>query len=188
LVRKRSFPLSIAGAVLLASARISFADEAADKSAAESLVKAFISTCVQSVPDLDKVEGTAKLFGWKEMTGIEGTLLAAPNPNAKGKAWLVQDVAEVPFMLAVSRGEEGGESIAVCTVVNPYAPVAPIRIALTAFLQLGEPLKAETEGGQRYTYWQTKFSENYVLVSLIDASPVNDPGINLSAAVKQAAT
>jgi hypothetical protein len=71
--------------------------------------------------------------------------------------------------------------------VNPYAPVAPIRIALTAFLQLGEPLKAETEGGQRYTYWQTKFSENYVLVSLIDASPVNDPGINLSAAVKQAA-
>jgi hypothetical protein len=93
----------------------------------------------------------------------------------------------VPFLLAVSRGKDDGLNIAACTVENPYAPVAPISGALIAFLQLGEPFKEETEGGQKYSYWHTKFSENDIVVSLIDASPMNDTGINLSATVIQPA-
>ena len=176
-------PINLAAAVALSG--VASAEEATDKGAAKSLVEAFVSTCVQSVPNIDQVEKTAKLFGWKEIKGLEGTLLAPENPNVKGKAWLVEGFAQVPFMLGISSGNVEGEFISTCTVANPHAPVAPVLSALVQVLNLGEPLNVETEGGQKYTYWQTTFSGRNVLVSLIDATPSNDPGVDLSAAVKE---
>jgi hypothetical protein len=64
-------PINLAAAVALSV--VASAEEATDKSAAKSLVEAFVSTCVQSVPNIDRVERTAKLFGWKEIKGLEGT-------------------------------------------------------------------------------------------------------------------
>ena len=170
-------------AATLALASVAYGDDAADKKAAESLIKAFISTCVQAVPDLDRIEGTAKLFGWKEINGLEGTLLAPANPNAKGKSWLVQEAAEVPFMLAVTRAKDENSSISMCTVVNPYAPVAPVATALITFLRLSTPMKVEVGEGQRFTYWEAPFDGKDFLISLIDASPTNDVGINVSASI-----
>jgi hypothetical protein len=167
------------------SSALPFQEDSKGKQAANSLVKAFIGTCVQVVPRLDLIEGTAKLLGWKQINGMEGTLVAPSDPKAVGKTWLVENAADVPFMLATSRAVKEGKTISVCTVANPNAPESSVRASLIEILKLDRPLKVELEGGQRYTYWQTTFSGVDIVLTLIDASPSKDPGINLSAIVEE---
>lgn len=171
-----------AGWVLLCCA--AQADEAANRPGAESLIKAFIGACVQAAPNFDRIEGTARFFGWKPLDNLEGTMFAPSNPNAKSKVWLVSGMADAPFFLAVTHGSESDETISVCTVVNPYVPSGPAAAALVRILHLGAPLKTENESGQVYTYWTSAFNQTDLLISLIDASPMGEAGVNLSVAVQ----
>jgi hypothetical protein len=144
------------------------ADEASVKHAADSLVKAFIGGCVQVMPNVDRIETSAKALGWKEVDQTAFALLTPPSPTAKWKAWLVEEGADVPFALAISQDTANGKSVSVCAVVNPYAPAAPVRAALTKMLSLGEPLKTEIDGGQQYTYWTTKFMDKEIAIYRYD--------------------
>jgi len=151
-----------------------------EKGMAQSLAKAFVGACVQIMPDLDRVETGAKVLGWKELTGDMAQMFAPAERNATWKGWLVQDAALVPFMLGIARGNESGKKISVCTVVNPYAPVGPVQTALTSILALKEPSRTETSAGQRTQMWLTSVRGEEAAVSIVDATPMNDPGVNLS--------
>jgi hypothetical protein len=56
-------------------------------------------------------------------------------------------------------------------------PAAPVHAALTKMLSLGQPLKTEIDGGQRYTYWTTKFMDKDITISFIDATPMEETGV-----------
>jgi hypothetical protein len=156
------------------------ADEASVKHAADSLVKAFIGGCVQVMPNVDRIETSAKALGWKELDQTAAAMFAPPSPTAKWKAWLVKEGADVPFFLGISQGTANGKSISVCAVVNPYAPPSPVRAALTKMLSLGEPLRTEIDGGQQYTYWLTKFMDKEIIISFIDTTPMEETGVNIA--------
>jgi len=132
------------------------------------------------MPNVDRIETSAKALGWKEMDQAAAAMLAPPNPTAKWKAWLVNEGADVPFFLGISQGTANGKSFSVCAVVNRSAPSAPVRAALTRMLSLGEPLETEIDGGQQYTYWMTKFMDNEIIISLIDATPMEEAGVNIA--------
>jgi hypothetical protein len=158
-------------------------NEAINAKAAESLTKAFLSLCVQMMPNLDRVEGSAKRPGWKEVTGLEGTVVAPADPNTKFKTWLVEGAADVPFLLSVSHAREGESTISICSFANPSAPPTPIYTALRSLLRLEQPSRVETEGGRKFAYWRTQFAGYEIILSLADNSPVNEPGVDLSAAL-----
>ncbi len=65
-------------------------------------------------------------------------------------------------------------------MVNPYAAAAPLRAALTKMLTLGQPEQTEIEGGQQYTYWTTKFMGEEITISFIDATPMEETGVNIA--------
>lgn len=168
--------------VLVASGPFSLmsADEASITREADSLVKAFISMCVQTMPNVDRIETSAKALGWKEMDQTAAAMLAPPSPTAKWKAWLLSKERDVPFALAISQDTAQGKIISVCTVVNPYIPSAPVRSALIKMLLLGQPLKTEIDGGQQYTYWSTKFMDKDISISFIDTTPMEETGVNIA--------
>lgn len=163
------------------SAPLARADEASARHAADSLVKAFIGYCVQVMPNIERVETSAKALGWKELDQNVFAMVAPPSPTAKWKAWRLDKGADVSFALGVSQDVVDGKSASACVVVNPYMPAEPVRAALTKMLSLGEPSQTLIEGGQQYTYWTTKFMGREVVISLVDATPMEEIGVNIGA-------
>jgi hypothetical protein len=168
------------GLIVALIASPTYADEASIKHAADSLVKAFIGGCVQAMPNVDRIETSAKALGWKEMDKTAAAMLAPPSPTAQWKAWLVEEGADVPFFLGISQDTTNGKSLSVCAVVNPYAPAAPVRAALTKMLSLGRPFETKIEGGQQYTYWTTKFMGEEITISFIDTTQMEETGVNIA--------
>jgi hypothetical protein len=41
-------------------------------------------------------------------------------------------------------------------------------------------LETEIEGGQQYTYWTTKFMGEEITISFIDATPMEETGVNIA--------
>jgi hypothetical protein len=111
--RMRKIPTLGLTAALIASPV--HADEETVKRAADSLIKAFIGYCVQVMPNVDRIETSAKPLGWKEIdtTDAAVAMLAPPSPTAKWKAWLVEKGADVPFFLAISSDTAKGKSASV---------------------------------------------------------------------------
>ncbi len=151
--------------------------------AAGSLVKSFISTCVQSIPNLSSVEESAKRLGWKQTEEDVG--LALYNSNAESKTWLVEGVAEVPFELNISRLVQGQQITSQCTLANPEAPVAPIKTELVKQLDLDEPIRIGDDRTQRTSFWQSKMLEPDIFISLTESIPAKESGIILRASVIQ---
>jgi hypothetical protein len=158
-------------------------DEHAQQKAAESLIKAFVGICVQTVPNLDRVDAAARLAAWKEIKGDAAKMIAPQDPAADFRGWLVENEANVPFFVAVSESAPPGRHIAVCSVGNPFAPMLPVRRALEKFLGLNAPISQDVSGGQQNIVWSTSSGTADVLISLLAASPMNEDGITLSATV-----
>jgi hypothetical protein len=169
--------------ITLTSAQIGLAQVDRDSKAAESLVRAFIGGCVQIMPNLEKVEALARIQSWRQMTGDTAKVMAPQNAKAVWKSWLATDVADVPFIISISTGVEGKNKISVCNIANPYAPPQPIQGALVSMLKLHEKIDEQAQAGQRTTSWKSSVNGRSVLISMIDATPTNDPGINISVAM-----
>jgi hypothetical protein len=157
------------------------ADEASINHAADSLVKAFIGYCVQVIPNLDRIETSAKALGWRELDQNVFAMAAPPSQTAKWKGWRLDKAADVSFVLGVSQDTVSGKSASACAVINPYMPPAPVRDALMKMLSLGQPAQTVIEAGQQYTYWTTTVKGEEIVISLIDATPMEETGVNLSA-------
>jgi hypothetical protein len=168
---------------LLAMPYAGHADESDDARAAESLIKAFISICVEAVPNLDRVQDSAKRFGWKEAKLSDA--LPPLFRGAQSKTWLVEGAAEVPFDLSISLLIEGQQTTSACSLSNPEAPLAPIKSALTNQSDFGKEIRVYNDAAQKTTYWQKHNGAVDIYISLIDGSPVNEPGIILNAIVIQ---
>ncbi len=159
------------------------ADETAQQAAAESLVKSFIGLCVLNVPNLDRVEATARISSWKEIKGDALKLIGPQDPSNESKAWMVKGAATTTFALAISRGMLNGKRISACSVGDPYAPMLPIRSALEKFLQLQKPISQDISGGQQNVVWSTNSGMGDLLIYLLDATPMNENGITITATV-----
>ncbi|MDQ6867752.1 MAG: hypothetical protein M3178_04895 [Pseudomonadota bacterium] len=148
-VRRMLGAICVGALTLFANILTAQADDATQQAAAESLIKAFIGLCVQTVPNLDRVEAAARISSWEEFKGDSAKLIAPQNTSAEAKSWMVQGVAVTPFIIAISRGMYKGKWISVCAVINPYAPMLPIRLALEKFLELRNPISQDRSGGSR---------------------------------------
>jgi hypothetical protein len=169
--------------VLLAMPYAGYANESDDARAAESLIKAFISICVETVPNLDRVEDSARRVGWKEAKLSDA--LPPLFRGAKSTTWLVEGAAEVPFDLSISLFIEGQQTTSACSLSNPEAPLAPIKSALTKQSDFGKEIRVYDDATQKTTYWQKHNGDVDIYISLIDGSPVNEPGIIMNAIVIQ---
>jgi hypothetical protein len=126
------------------------ADEALDKRAAESLVKAFLAVCPQIGRDRNNAFSAAKLHGWvMQEASTNGPDASDPNTTT----WLVTDLAEVPFLLSVTSISKGSDLRAICAVENPDAPEGPVTFALENTLGGEVPLGSHIEGDLRLHEW-----------------------------------
>ena len=89
--------LALALIFLVLASQHSVADERAD-----GLAKAFLGSCVQVLPRLDKIEAGARLAGWREMTGDAASMMAPADKDARSRSWIVEGVAPTPFLLGIS--------------------------------------------------------------------------------------
>jgi hypothetical protein len=174
--------LSAAAGILiaLATAQVGLAQSDQDTKAADSLVKAFVGCCVQIMPNLEKVEAGARVMDWKDMTGDVAKFMAPPSRNVIWKSWLAVGAADVPFIISASTGVEGKRKISACAIANPYAPPEPIQTALVKKLNLKEQIDRQDEAGQQMKSWKSSVNGRAVIVSLVDATPTREPGINIS--------
>jgi hypothetical protein len=152
---------------------------------ADQLVRAFIGTCVDELPRLDKIEAMANSMKWKELTGED---LKAMEPQKQGgvtKGWLADVAGTPPFFLGTSKNKDDKSDVLACSVANPYAPSADVQDSLKRFLNLKEPQAQTSEGGLLTQLWIIDVSGVHLWVTLNDSSPTNDPGVTLGALTKQ---
>ena len=152
---------------------------------ADQLVKAFLGSCVDVLPRVDKIEAMANSMKWKALAGDD---LKAMEPQKKGgvtKAWLADISGTPPFFLGTSVTPDGALTVSACSVVNPEAPSNEVLDALKRFISLREPQVSTAEGGMRIRVWITDISGVHLWISLSDSSPTNEPGVTLAAMTRQ---
>jgi hypothetical protein len=171
---------------LLSTALVAHAEEKAENKAAQALVTLFIRTCVESMPNLDRVEAAAKALGWWELDDVTKRMLAPRDPSARFNGWNVRG-SDASYMIGISQGADGNKAISNC-VINSSASPVPVIAALKSELKLKDPLRVGYEGGQgndfkgaRVTYWRTRVADHNILIS--SAEPMDEPGTTLSATV-----
>jgi hypothetical protein len=150
----------------------------------KELARAFIGACLQTIPDLQRIETAAQMLKWAPVTDEAKRLLSPKSGSLDWKGWLVNRGPAPPFFLAISRNQFRGEEMATCVVVNPYAPVQEVLPHLEAMLRLPKPLSDEIALGQRTRVWQITDLGQQIFVVLTDATPTGEPGLHLTGMTK----
>lgn len=173
-------PLTFVAAIAFGSAHGAVADEQAD-----NLAKAFLGSCVNVLPRLDKIEAMANSLKWRPLVGDELKAIEPQNKSSITKGWLADISGTPPFYLATAKATENGYDILTCSAANPEAPAQDVTDSLTKFLKLGQPQFEGAQGGIRMRVWFTDIGGNHLWLSVSDSSPTNDPGVTLAAMLKQ---
>ena len=168
--------LALALIFLVLASQHSVADERAD-----GLAKAFLGSCVQVLPRLDKIEAGARLAGWREMTGDAASMMAPADKDARSRSWIVEGVAPTPFLLGITEGKDRGRKVSACAVTNPYAPAPLVSESLIRILALGKTIGDEKSAGQRIRVWEYWNGKMKIQISVTDATPTDEPGVTLGA-------
>jgi hypothetical protein len=132
------------------------------------------------LPRTDRIEAAARALEFEPIEGDMAGMLAPQEPDANWKAWLVDQAPAPPFFLFISEGDFDGELMKICGVANPYAPEDQVIPYLLRILNLAEPFHTETEAGQRTRIWRTELNDEEAIISVIDATPMNETGLHLS--------
>jgi hypothetical protein len=176
-VRLQSFTLAVC--------LLGFAQPALSEERADNLVKAFLGSCVNVLPRVDKIEATANSLKWKELTGDDLKAMAPQDPSSVTKDWFADVAGTPPFFIATALATENGQKISSCSLANPEAPPNDVLASLKQFLKLGEPQAQKTEGGIQTRVWITDIASVHLWISLNDSSPTNDPGVTLGAMTRE---
>jgi hypothetical protein len=147
----------------------------------KELAYAFVGQCVQTLPNLEKIEMGVKAFGGTPVEGDNAKLLAPADPKTQWKAWIVSHAPMPSYIISIFRGQMGDHKVVGCTVINPNAPPDEVLPYIQRGLQLNEPKFDETEAGQRSRSWQISVDNHSVLINATDAQPMSQPGLTLSA-------
>lgn len=155
------------------------------QSIGKELAYAFVSGCVQALPDLDRIEVGVKALDGTLVEGDAAKLLAPANPDAKWKTWLINRAPAPPFFMSTFRGVDADHSAVGCSVTNPYAPLAEVFPHIQKGLQLNNPpLQDETSGGQRSRLWRINVMNDQVVnILIVDEEPMGQPGLTMSATI-----
>ena len=150
----------------------------------EELAKAFIGSCLQMLPRTDRIEAAARALAFKPIEGDTAGMLAPQARDAAWKAWLVDQAPAPPFFLFISEGDFEGEKMKICGVSNPYAPEDQVVPHLLRILSLAGPIYTDIEAGQRTRIWRTELNDEEAIVSVVDATPMEETGLHLSGMMK----
>ena len=137
-------------ALVLQSGQSAIAEERAD-----NLTRAFLGTCVNVLPRIDKIEAMANSLKWKPLTGDDLKAIEPQNTSSITKGWFADVAGTPPFFLGASTASVDGQTVSSCSIANPEAPSDDVLDSLRTFLNLGEPQVASTEGGIRMRVWIT---------------------------------
>jgi hypothetical protein len=146
-----------------------------------SLAKAFVGGCLQVLPNTDRIAVSAKALGWKTLEGDMAAMFAPQEKSAVWQGWLVNDGDGPPYIMFISEGPFMGKQMKMCGVANPYAPYDEVVPTIIEILALGKEEISETNLGQRTTVWNHKDGERDYYISVVDSTPMKEPGLNISA-------
>jgi hypothetical protein len=151
----------------------------AQESEALLFAQTFIGTCVQNLPDTDRVKAAAKAFGWVALDDPNyRKMMGPPDERASWTGWTFKEQGKV-FAVGVSEGEANGKPVRMCTLVQDRIDVDGTISKLTELLQATK-LQESVEAGQRYVLWQFKRDETPYLLVTLDGSPMNIMMLNAS--------
>lgn len=160
---------------------------AAEDEATVEFVRMFIGMCMQVLPEISRIADAAATFGWKEIDPEVAAVVAPIEKDVQWKSWMMQPDSGPPLIMFASEGGEfRGDKMVSCGAVSPRVSADHVADRLISILKLDKPSADETEMGQRYRMWLVRpFGESEIYVSLVDASPMNEQGVNLSAMTKE---
>jgi hypothetical protein len=170
----------IAVALVLQSGQSAIAEERAG-----NLARAFLGTCVNVLPRIDKIEAMANSLKWNPLSGDDLKAIEPQNKSSITKGWFVGVSGTPPFFLGASTTSVDGQTVSSCSIANPEAPSDDVLASLKTFLKLGEPQATSTEGGIRMRVWIVDVAAVHLWISLSDSSPTNEPGVTLGAMTRQ---
>lgn len=146
-----------------------------------SLAQAFTGGCLQMLPDTDRIAISAKTLGWKTLDDDMAAMFAPKEKGVVWQGWLVSEGDGPPFIMFISEGPFMGKQMKICGVVNPYAPYDEVIPKIIEGLSLGKEEISESEMGQRTTVWKYQADERDYYISVMDSTPMKEPGLNISA-------
>jgi hypothetical protein len=149
---------------------------------AKRLVREFVGHCLQTLPDIQRIEAAARTLGWKELDRDVATMVAPKDNAVPWQGWFVPGAA--PYFIGVSRAEFRGEPMATCTIANGQLPVAEALAQLQRLLPLGRVLGDYTELGQRSRLFEITVEGRLGLLMVTDGEKLGLPGFTFGAMMR----
>ena len=149
------------------------------ETASDYFVNAFVGGCVQTMPDIEKVEAASRALNWKKLEGDKAKLLGPQEESKDAKMWLVNRDNALPYMIGINKADFKGQKVAICTASDPYVSADDVIISLKKLLNLTQPNVVSEEAGQRLQGWSKTVHELDNYITATDATPMKQSGITL---------
>jgi hypothetical protein len=149
---------------------------------ARELAASFIGGCVQTLPNTERIIRLAETMNYEPLPPDIASMLAPSDESATWSGWLVDQYPAPPHFLFVSEGETPAGTLKICGVANPYAPADEVVEKVLLMLELSAPQSDQNMRGQRERVWTVGEGEFETMITIVDATPMDDPGLTMSAA------
>ena len=165
--------------VLLACAAVLHAGAASADERSSALVEAFQASCVAEVPIFARID--AKAVAANLPVNLDnGTPRQPDGPFNHIKSWMVELPSGSHELSATEARGPAGE-VTGCAITAADGVGEEVKQDLMKVLNLGPPgREAVTVDGQRRSAWRVQVQGEGVILLLIDATPVNRPGIYIN--------
>ena len=135
------------------------------------LAQNFISTCVKTLGDPDKISSYMKISGAKPVTDPDILRMAIPETDVDGvKVWL-HSIEDHPVFLVVNSGEFRGSDVQLCTMSFQGGSIEGA-ISEIAFLLNAKIVDDSIEAGQRYRALTFSDGDNRFLLNVTEGTPM----------------
>ena len=165
--------------LLLACATLLHAATACADERTSALVEAFRASCVAELPYFARINAKAEA-AHLPVNMETGTPRQPDGPFNHLKSWIVQAPGGSYELSATDARGPAGE-VSACAITAPDGLGEEVKQELMKVLNLGSPgREAVTVDGQRRSAWRVQVQGEGAILLLIDATPVNRPGIYIN--------
>jgi len=169
-MRPALVPIAVLFIHVVVGASLAAASESSD------LARAFVGHCITNAGRNDKIESSAEVFGYEELSGAKAQMFAPQDPNARFRGWMVKDDLSPLYALGISWSERNGIEMSNCDVANPDLDSEEVLRELQKIITMGNTRFDDDDAGQRYRIWGTDNIAPNSFISLIDAKKLGIDG------------
>jgi len=173
-------------AAIFVIALLALSSPASAANASKEIGKAFLDICLLNLPDLARIEASARAFKWRPADSNMARMLGPENVSAPWRGWLVNIPPAPPYFIGIYQAGFRGGQMATCLITTTAADVSADTLVtfVTRILDLWQPIADDTSPGRRLRLWEATIDAQPVFITLTDAQDAGERRLTLTGMMK----